>query len=394
MPKNLIGFLLLVMIGFTSQVVLPQATVSATAENPDLKIQSHAAILVEPISGEILYQKNQDQVLPPASVTKLMVMLLTLEALEKGQLKLTEVIAASPEACKMGGSQIWIEPGEEFNVAELLKAVSIVSANDASYVLAEHLAGSEENFIVQMNKRAKELGLKNTTYFNTTGLEPNDGGSGNRTTAADMAQLARKVIEHPQIFKWTGTWIDSLRGGKSFLRNTNNLVRFYKGCDGLKTGFTGPAGFCLVATAKRQGVRMIAVSMKAPTSQVRAQDISRLFNYGFSKFKSYQIYKKGEKLGVAKVFRGLSPQVVAIIPEELTAVLPIEQKGPIVKTVKIDPQIAAPIKSGQKIGEVILSVGKKQCGRLKLVAAADVPRASVWQIWMQFFHGVVKQMVS
>ncbi len=395
MPRKLIGFLLLGMIGFTSQTFLASTAVAVTTGlNPDLKIQSQAAVLMEPISGEILYQKNSDQVLPPASVTKLMVMLLTLEALEKGQLKLTEVIGASPEACKMGGSQIWIEPGEEFTVAELLKAVSIVSANDASYVLAEHLAGSEENFIAMMNKRAKELGLKNTTYVNTTGLEPDGGGSGNMTSAADMAKLAREVVRHPQIFKWTGIWIDSLRGGKSFLRNTNNLVRFYKGCDGLKTGFTGPAGFCLVATAQRQGVRLIAVAMKAPDSKVRAQDITKLFNYGFSKFKSYHIYKKGEQLGVAKVFRGVSREVVAVIPEELTAVLPIEQQGPIVKTVKIDPQVNAPIKSGQKIGEVILSAGGKECGRMKLVAAADVPRASVWQIWMQFFQGIVKEMVN
>jgi serine-type D-Ala-D-Ala carboxypeptidase (penicillin-binding protein 5/6) len=356
---------------------------------PVLKIDSHAAILMEPSSGEVLFRQNQDKKMPPASVTKMMVMLLTLEALEQGRIKLTDTISASPEACKMGGSQIWLEPGEQMTVTELLKAVCIVSANDASYALAEHIAGSEENFIAMMNKRAGELGLKNTHYVNTTGLEPSAGGQGNITSAEDMALLAREVIKYPKVFQWTGVWIDSLRGGKSFLRNTNNLVRFYSGCDGLKTGFTSQAGFCLVATAKREGVRLIAVVMKAADLKMRSRDIAKLFNYGFSKFKAHKVFKGGEQVGTVKVFRGKQPVVAAVVAGELTAVLKRDFKGSITKTIQIKPVIHAPVQSGQKIGQIVLTVAGKKCGQADLVAAKTVERATFFQIWRQIIQSEI-----
>ncbi len=364
------------------------------ANAPVLKIDSYAAVLLEPNSGEILFQQNSDRKLPPASVTKLMVMLLTLEALEKGEIKLTDTISASPEACKMGGSQIWLEPGEEMTVAELLKAVCIVSANDASYALAEHIAGSEDEFVALMNKRARELGLKNTNYVNTTGLEPSSGGEGNVTSAADMAILAREVVKHPQVLKWTGVWIDSLRGGKSFLRNTNNLVRFYSGCDGLKTGFTNQAGFCLVATAKRDGVRMIAIVMKAPNSKIRSQDISKLFNYGFSKYKAHVIFKGGEQVGTVRVFRGKQSDVRAVVSGELTAILKRDYQGTIQKTIKIGSFIKAPVSPGQKIGVVYITADGKKCGQANLIAAQKVERASFFQIWWQTIQNVLGNTVG
>ncbi|MGE5597786.1 MAG: D-alanyl-D-alanine carboxypeptidase family protein, partial [Bacteroidota bacterium] len=262
------------------------------AEGPPLAISSQSAVLLESSQGRILFAKDEHAIRPPASVTKLMLMLLVMEAVDAGRLKLSEIVTAGPEAVKMGGSQIWLEEGEQMTVADLMKAVSIVSANDASVALAEHLAGSEENFVRLMNKRARELGLKNTHYVNCTGLTPDDPAAGaNRTTAYDQALLAREMLKHPAVLKWTGVWIDYLRNGQSFLRNTNNLVRFYDGCDGLKTGFTEQAGFCLVATARRAGVRLIAAIMNAPTSQVRNAEISKLFNYGFSQLKAYQFYK-------------------------------------------------------------------------------------------------------
>jgi len=364
------------------------------SKGPDLKIDGVSAILMEPNSGEILYSKNPDQKLPPASVTKLMVMLLTLEAVDKGQVKLTDVVSASPEACRMGGSQIWLEPGEEMTVADLLKAVCIVSANDASYALGEHLAGSEENFIEQMNKRAVELGLKNTHFVNTTGLEPDGGGVGNLTSARDMAILAREVIKHPIVFQWTGVWIDNLRGGKSFLRNTNKLVRFYRGCDGLKTGYTDKAGYCLVATAKRDGVRMIAVVMKSPTINTRSRDISTMFNYGFSQYRAFRVCEAGEKTGQIKVFRGKEDTVDVVVPRELTAILKRNQTGEVIKTVKIDRIIAAPVKKGQTVGEVLLSYQGKQCGRMELVTAKDVGRAGFFELWIQMFKKVIGMAVG
>jgi serine-type D-Ala-D-Ala carboxypeptidase (penicillin-binding protein 5/6) len=363
---------------------------SPLAEGTALKIESLSSILLEPESGEVLFQNNADLKLPPASVTKLMVMLLVLEAVDKGQIKLTDTVTASPEACKMGGSQIWLEPGEQMTVTELLKAVCIVSANDASYALGEHLAGSEENFIALMNKRAAELGLKDTHYVNTTGLEPSLGETGNITSARDMACLAREVINHPTVFRWSGIWIDSLRGGKSFLRNTNNLVRFYQGCDGLKTGFTNQAGFCLVATAKRQGVRLVAVVMKAPNTQTRSRDVSKLFNYGFAQYKAYPIYRGGENLGKVTVFRGRQNYVQAIVPQELTAVLKRDFKGEIVRSVKLSPLVKAPVLKGAKIGEVLLSAGGKACGRVDLIADCTVPKASFFELCSQIFHHIIK----
>lgn len=357
-------------------------------KGPDLKINGLSAILIEPNSGEVLFCKDPDRKLPPASVTKLMVMLLTLEAIDKGEIKLTDVISASPEACRMGGSQIWLEPGEEMTVAELLKAVCIVSANDASYALGEHLAGSEENFIALMNKRAGELGLKNTHFVNTTGLEPDGGGVGNLTSARDMAILAREVVKHPIVFKWTGVWIDSLRDGKSFLRNTNKLVRFYRGCDGLKTGYTDKAGYCLVATAQREGVRMIAVVMKSATIDSRSRDISTMFNYGFSQYKAYRVCQAGDKAGQVKVFRGKETILDAVVPRELTAILKRNQKGEVIKKVKLDRIVAAPVKKGQIIGEVVLTYEGKPCGRMELVAAKDVARAGFFELWGQIIKKI------
>ncbi len=359
---------------------------AAEADRPVFNLDSQAAILMEPLSGEVLYQKNADAKMHPASVTKMMVILLTLEALERGDLKLTDMVSASPEACKMGGSQIWLEPGEQMSVEDLLKAVCIVSANDASYVLAEHIAGSEANFVAMMNKRAKSLGLKNTTYVNTTGLEPDGGGPGNLTSARDMAILAREILKYPYVLKWTGTWIDYLRGGKSFLRNTNRLVRFYNGCDGLKTGFTGQAGYCLVATAKRDGVRMIAVVMKASTDKARAKDISSLFNYGFSLYKAHRVYQGGEIVGRVKVFRGKEKYVPAKAAGELSAVVKRSANGNITKRVKLAEWVQAAVKSGQKLGEVILSVDGKACGKVDLVAAKDVQKNSFFGLLGEIFR--------
>lgn len=385
----MIGLCVSLFLGLPGAGIIHAEEMNETlTKGPDLKINGLSAILIEPNSGEVLFCKDPDRKLPPASVTKLMVMLLTLEAIEKGEIKLTDVISASPEACRMGGSQIWLEPGEEMTVADLLKAVCIVSANDASYALGEYLAGSEENFIALMNKRARELGLKNTHFVNTTGLEPDGGGVGNLTSARDMAILAREVIKHPIVFKWTGVWIDSLRDGKSFLRNTNKLVRFYRGCDGLKTGYTDKAGYCLVATAQREGVRMIAVVMKSATIDSRSRDISTMLNYGFSQYKAYRVCQAGDKAGQVKVFRGKETVLDAIVPRELTAILKRNQKGEVIKKVKLNRMVAAPVKKGQIIGEVVLVYEGKPCGRMELVAAKDVARAGFFELWGQIIKKI------
>jgi D-alanyl-D-alanine carboxypeptidase (penicillin-binding protein 5/6) len=369
-------------------------SVLAVVKPEQLSVAAEAAILIEPTTGEVLYQKNADRKMHPASVTKLMVMLLALESLNRGDLKLTDPIVASPEACKMGGSQIWLEPGEQMSAAELLKAVCIVSANDASYALAEHIAGSEENFVALMNKRARQLGLKNTNYVNTTGLEPKNGGTGNLTSARDMALLGREVVKYPQVFQWTSVWIDNLRGGRSFLRNTNKLVRFYRGCDGLKTGFTGEAGYCLVGTAQREGIRLIAVAMKASSIDLRSRDVSKMFNYGFAQYKAQMIYKSGEIVGRIRVFQGENDYVAVKVSRELFAIIKRESTGKITKTFKLKNLVNAPVVNGQKVGEVVLRHQGRLCGRVDLIAAGAVKRASLFQIWKAIFRNMVQAGIS
>lgn len=357
-------------------------------------IQSESALLMEYATGEILVEKNIHKKLPPASITKMMVMLLVMEAVDSGKIKLTDKVVASSEACRMGGAQIWLEPGEEMTVAELMKAVGIVSANDASYALGEFLAGSHEEFVKSMNKRAQELGMKNTNYVNTTGLKPDEGGEGNVTSAYDQAILARELLKHPTVLQWTGTWIDSLRGGESFLRNTNNLVRFYEGCDGLKTGFTEEAGFCLVATAERNGVRLIAVVMNAPNSTVRSSEISKLFNYGFSQFKSISVLKAGQIMGKARVYKGKTGEVNLVIPRDVRLVVKKDvQDRPEVEVI-LPSKVRAPLKKGEKLGQVIVRLKGEVVMRADLAAGADVPEAGFFQFLMQitrdFLTGLFK----
>lgn len=358
------------------------------------EIKSESAILMEYSTGEILVEKNAKALLPPASVTKMMTMLLVMEAVDSGQIKLTDKVIASPEACRMGGSQIWLEPGEEMTVAELMKAVGIVSANDASYALAEYVAGSHEEFIRLMNKRAQELGMSNTKYVNTTGLTPDAGGEANVTSAYDQAILARELLKHPTVLQWTGTWIDSLRGGESFLRNTNNLVRFYEGCDGLKTGFTDQAGFCLVATAKRNGVRLIAVVMKAPTSQVRSSEISKLLNYGFSQYKAFMVLKAGQVVGKTRVFKGEAREVNLVIPQDLLVVLKREEENEPEVELSIPAKVRAPLTQGQAVGKAVVRVGSEERIKVPLVAGAEVKESGFFQFILQITRDFLSSLFS
>ena len=353
-------------------------------------IQSQSALLMEMSSGEILVDKDSEKPLPPASVTKMMVMLLAMEALESGKISLNDTVIASPEACRMGGSQIWLEPGEEMTVADLLKAIGIVSANDASYALAEYISGSHEEFVQLMNKRAQELGLKNTLYVNATGLQPDGGGQGNLTSAYDQAILARELLKYPAVLQWTRQWIDSLRGGESFLRNTNNLVRFYEGCDGLKTGYTSEAGYCLVATAQRNGVRLIAVVMKAPTSTVRNSEITKLFNYGFSQYKALKLVNSGQILGSTTVVKGTVKEVNLILPQDLTVVLKKDVQSKPEVQISYPPKVRAPLPQGTPVGEVLVLVDGEVKVKMDLVTATEVNECGFFRFFFQTAQNLIR----
>jgi len=363
------------------------------AAEPDvsLKIDARSAILLEPITGEILFEQDADVALSPASVTKVMTLLLVMEEIEKGALRFDETIVISPEAATMGGSQIWLEPGEEMLVADLIKAVAIVSANDASYALAERVSGSHDAFVARMNERARELGLTNTKFVNCTGLsEDNPTAAGNLTSARDVAIMSRELIKHDAILKWTGTWIDYLRNGASFLRNTNKLVRFYQGCDGLKTGFTNEAGFCLAATAKRNNVRLIAVVMKAATNDIRAKEVSRLLNFGFGRLEAVRVVSQGEELAKLPVIRGTEDTIIAQASADYYLPAKRGTQPGITKEISLSSKLKAPIQKGQKLGTMTVLLDGKPVQEIDLLAANDVGRTNAFQ----FFARVGRQSLK
>jgi D-alanyl-D-alanine carboxypeptidase (penicillin-binding protein 5/6) len=290
-----------------------------------------------------------------------MTLLLVMEEIEKGALRFDETIVISPEAAAMGGSQIWLEPGEEMLVADLIKAVAIVSANDASYALAERVSGSHDAFVARMNERARELGLTNTKFVNCTGL------SGDNPSAADY-----------------------LRNGASFLRNTNKLVRFYQGCDGLKTGFTNEAGFCLAATAKRNNVRLIAVVMKAATNDIRAKEVSRLLNFGFGRLEAVRVVSQGEELAKLPVIRGTEDTIIAQASADYYLPAKRGTQPGITKEISLSSKLKAPIQKGQKLGTMTVLLDGKPVQEIDLLAANDVGRTNAFQ----FFARVGRQSLK
>jgi len=352
----------------------------------DLAPQSKSAILIDAVSGQVLFEKNKEEKLAPASVTKIMTLLLIMEALEDGRLKLDEVLTASPEACRMGGSQIWLEPGEKMTAEDLIISVAVASANDSAYVLAERIAGSHDNFVKMMNEKAKELGMSNTNFVNCTGLDADE----HYTTAEDIAKMSRELVKHKQILKWTSLYEYYIRNGESWLVNTNKLVRFYEGCDGLKTGSTSKAGFCLSATAVKDGMRLIAVVMNAPSSKIRNAEISQMLNYGFANFTSQKIVDKGSIVEKISVEKGMTDQLALITADELQVVIPKTQKDEITIKTEKPEKITAPIQKGTKIGRLVAIKDGKEIASVDLVALEDIEKANFFKIFQQLLISAFK----
>ncbi len=344
---------------------------SAAVGAPEVKAQ--AAILMEVQTGQILWENNSDEQLAPASITKIMSLLLVMEALADGSLTLDTVIAASEHACSMGGSQIWLEPGEQMTVDELLRAAVIASANDATVALGEQLAGSEEGFVALMNERAKELGMNNTNFINCTGLD----AEGHLTTAHDVAIMSRELIKHDLIKQYSTVWMDSLRGGESELANTNKLVRFYEGCTGLKTGTTSTAGYCLSATAERDGMELVAVVMNGETSSDRFEGAKKLLNYGYANFSFSEISADLGEKSTIKVNKGVVDSVALQTTEKLKLLLQKTAKGEITETITLPDSIDAPVKKGDKVGTVTFTSGDETLGVVDIVAKEDVDRLNI-----------------
>jgi D-alanyl-D-alanine carboxypeptidase (penicillin-binding protein 5/6) len=351
-----------------------------------LEIKARAAVLMDYESGRIIFSQNPDVQLPPASVTKLMTMLLIAESIDSGRAKWDDLIRTSKNAAGMGGSQVYLREGEEMTLAEMTKAIAMVSANDASTAVAEYLYGSVELFIQKMNQRAQELGLKNTNFQNEHGLpDPKHYSS-----AHDLALIARELIRHPKILEWTSTWISYLRDGEFFLRNTNDLIQSYRGADGLKTGHTEEAGYCLCATAEVEGLRFISVIMGAETNQVRVDESTKLLNYGFRNFARAAVASQGEKLGTIRVRRG-NPQDVPVGTSTDYAVLVERGKERFIETKLLpEEQIKLPLKRGQQIGTLIVMSGKEEVGRTAVVALQDVKQANFVVRFFRWLGDVVR----
>lgn len=333
-------------------------------------INAKSAILLEPYTGEILYEKNADERLSPASITKIMGLLLVMEEIEKGNLKLTDVITVSEHAAGMGGSQIWLEPGERMSVDDLLKAAVIASANDAMAALGEAVAGSEETFVQKMNQKAKELGLNNTNFVNCTGLDAENHYS----SAHDIAVMAGELIKHEQIKKYSTVWMDTLRGGKTELVNTNKLVRFYDGCTGLKTGTTSTAGCCLAATAKRQNMELVAVVMKADNTNERFLAARKLLDLGFANYSFCSIGADISDSLSLKVTAGESEQVKIDAGEELKLLLKKGDNSRIIKKIILPESVKAPVKKSDILGSVSVLLDNNEIGTIELKAASDVKK--------------------
>lgn len=356
---------------FSVSAAVPVSAVTAYTAD----INAKSAILIEAETGLVMYEKSADTAYPPASVTKIMTLLLVMEAIKDGKTTLDDMVSVSEHAASMGGSQIYLEPGEQMRVEELIKSVVIASANDAAAALAEHICGSEETFVSLMNERAAQLGMNNTHFENTNGLD--DTTQTHLTSARDIAIMSAELLKHETIKKYTTIWMDSVRDGQFGLTNTNRLIRFYNGANGLKTGSTSKAGFCISATAKRGGMQLIAVIMGAPSCDIRNAEAAKLLDYGFA---TYGYYCDTEE-GIEDIYvLGGKQNSCSVTAEKYSAVLEKQKTASVTKEIIMPDAVAAPVESGDKIGSVVYYSDGKEIGRADIRAAGDVEKISFWDI--------------
>nr|WP_246309001.1 D-alanyl-D-alanine carboxypeptidase family protein [Paenibacillus frigoriresistens] len=351
------------------------------APSVDLTPNALSAVLMDADTGTVIAEKNKDAKLPPASITKIMTMLLIMEAVDKGNIKMDEKVKVSEYAASMGGSQIFLEPGEEMTVEEMLKGIAMASGNDASVAMAEKIAGSEENFVQMMNDRAQQLGMKNTHFSNCNGLPV----ANHYTSANDIAVMSRELLKHEGITKFTGAYQDYLRketANPFWLVNTNKLVRFYSGADGLKTGYTSEAKFCLSATAKRENLRVVAVVLGEPNTKTRNAEVTKLFDYAFAQFTNYPLFKSGDSLGNFTVNKGQVSTVPLVAKQNYSILM---KKGTVTGEIrhelKLDPNLRAPIVMGQPIGKIIVYNGDNLLAEYPLESPVAVDKASWWKLF-------------
>ena len=355
-------------------------TMTFGAEAAPLELASKSALLMDAATGTILYEKNSHEAMPPASVTKVMTMLLIYEAEEDGQFTWQDSVQVSEHAASMGGSQVFLEPGETQTAAEMTKCIAIASANDAAVAMAEFVAGSEEAFVERMNKKAQELGMKETHFVNACGLDVD----GHETSAYDIALMSRELMTRfPEIREYTTTWQDTIvhktrKGESEFgLTNTNKLIKWYEGATGLKTGSTGKALYCLSGTAERDGMHLIAVVMAAPDFKVRFQETMKLLDYGFANYSTERGLPTGEKMAEISVTKGMADTVDGIVKEEISFLLKKDGGKEWETKTEVLPRIDAPVQEGEKLGEVIYLINGEEVGRTELIASENVEKTDL-----------------
>lgn len=362
--------------------VLLMGALPLQAQAAPADIPAQSAILMDLTTGAILYEANSHERLAPASVTKVMTMLLIMEAIDSGKIAWGDTVTASEAAAAKGGSQIYLKVGETMSVEEMLKSITVSSANDCACAMAEFLAGSEAAFVEQMNSRAKELGMEDTHFVNCTGLDDEDSAKEHLTSAHDIALMSRELLlHHPDIKKFTTIWMDTVRDGAFGLANTNKLIRFYEGATGLKTGFTSSAGHCLSASAQRDGMELIAVVLKCPSSAQRFQAAKSLLDYGFANYALAPALE-GETLTPVPVRLGREETVQPVISGESSLLIDKAKKQSITREIQLEPEVAAPVSQGQRLGTLTLRSGDEVLAEIPLLAETAVPRLTWREIFM------------
>jgi len=375
LSKKIVVFFLSLSIIFSSTCVLAEPL------TPDVK----SAILMEASTGTVLYEQNADEKLPIASVTKIMTMLLIMERIDSGTLSFDDMVTVSENAMSYGGSTMFLEAGETLSVHDMMKGIAVASANDGCVAMAEHIAGSEEAFVELMNKRAGELGMTNTVFLNSNGLDQ----EGQYSSARDVAIMSRELIKHEKVFDYTKIWTDSLRDGKFELANTNRLVRFYSGATGLKTGSTSQAGCCLSATAQRDGMSLVAVVLGAPNTKTRFSSATTLLNHGFSGYSVKKQVEKGEPTGLVNVLKGTQNQVRTEAADGYSTLTPKVNPRNVEKCVFLSDILHAPINKGDKVGEIVFKEDGKEIYKIDIITSESVKKKGFHIVLVDMLHSLL-----
>ena len=344
-----------------------------------LDVPAPSAILMDAATGTVLYEKNADEKLPPASVTKIMTLLLVMEALDSGSIGWGDMVTASETAAAKGGSQVYLEVGEQMSMDEMLKSVVVSSANDCATALAEHVAGSEAAFVEKMNARAAELGMENTHFVNCTGLDDGENASEHLTTARDIAIMSRELLTHEEIKKYTTIWMDTVRNGQFGLSNTNKLVRFYEGTTGLKTGYTSTAGHCLSASAERDGMELIAVVLHCESSTDRFRSAKALLDYGFANYALADT-RPEEPLQPVRVILGEESTLTPVLQQTAPILVEKGELMGITKTVTLCQEVEAPVAAGQQLGTLTLSTSTRTLAEIPIIAPQAIEKLTLWEL--------------